>query len=39
MIAYIINKLMNYSWELESSFVSMVLFGEYPCPSIEDYPD
>ncbi len=39
MIQYLIDRFKNYSWVLETSFTSMVLLGEYPYPSKEDYPD
>ena len=39
MIDYIIDRIKNYSWVLEAPLISMVLFGEYPYPSKEDYPD
>ncbi len=39
MIDYIIDRIKNYSWTLESHLISIVLFGEYPYPSEEDYPD
>lgn len=39
MIDYIIDRIKNYSWILESTMVSIVLLGEYPYPSKEDYPD
>lgn len=39
MIDYLIERFKNFSWTLETPFVSMVLLGEYPYPSKEDYPD
>lgn len=39
MIEYIINRIKNYDWVLKSTIMSMALFGEYPYPSKEDYPD
>ncbi len=39
MIDYIIDRIANYSWVMESTFTSFVLLGEYPYPSKEDYPD
>ncbi len=37
MIAYIAEKIANLSWHMETTIVSMVLFGEYPYPAKEDY--
>ncbi len=39
MIDYLVERFKNYSWTLKSTIVSMVLLGEYPYPSEEDYPD
>ena len=37
MIAYIAEIIANLSWHMETTIVSMVLFGEYPYPAKEDY--
>lgn len=38
MISYIIDRIVNYSWRIETSgYISFALFGEYPYPSEEDY--
>lgn len=37
MISKIIDWINDYSWHIETTWVSMVLFGEYPYPAKEDY--
>lgn len=37
MIDYIIEKITDFSWYMETTLISLVLFGEYPYPKKEDY--
>jgi len=35
MIESLLNKLASFSWTMETSMVSIFLFGEYPYPTEE----
>lgn len=37
MIRSIINWILQHAMQYESSQISLVLFGEYPCPLEENY--
>ena len=37
MIDKFVDWVTSYNWHMETTLISMVLFGEYPYPAKEDY--
>ncbi len=37
MLARLLSGIATYSWVIETSIPSIILLGEYPYPSKEDY--